>query len=235
MREIRKSGSVGAPGRKSRGHPAGRIFRDRDRSANTTTPRALSAHSLPALIFGGPSGRLATATGSRTKHDRILEDRIPIVSGSIRTRTRTRGAASKNQGPPSGHAAVPPRCQAISISDPKIQTISQRRVGSSIRIVSCAQVRRTSSRRMSFGRRSQATARSPLRRARGPHPDRNRSESATRERPADSPTWGLPSVRDWQVAPATVVAGSFAVTRSLTEETVLIRHRGYISYFRPQW
>jgi hypothetical protein len=85
----------------------------------------------------------------------------------------------------------------------------ERNVGSSIRIVSCAQVRRTSSRRMSFRRRSQATARSPLRRARGPHPDRNRAEPAARAT-CSPPTWSLPSVRDWSVAPATVVAGSFA-------------------------
>jgi hypothetical protein len=141
---------------------------------------------------------------------------------------------------------VAERSRSLSIP---AKTRNRKKSGSSFRVVSCAQVRRTSSRRMSVGRRSQASAHSPLRCARGSNPDRNRSESATRERPADSPTWSLQSVRDCQVAPATVVAlcpgasrtgharpwGWLAIASTDSPEIILICHIGLISYIRPQW
>jgi hypothetical protein len=83
---------------------------------------------------------------------------------------------------PSIHALETSRSRSPDV--PK--QISERSLGSSIRVVRCAQARWTSSVQTSVGRRSQASARSPLRRARGSHPDRERSGSAARERPADS-------------------------------------------------
>jgi hypothetical protein len=63
MREIRKSGSVGAPGRKSRGHPASAFLPVRDRCPSVDVDGIPAGfHSLRRAMWGYAEGN-ATVVG----------------------------------------------------------------------------------------------------------------------------------------------------------------------------
>jgi hypothetical protein len=150
------------------------------RARSTTGSSRIASRSRAARSAPAPAPAPAPGTGTRHPHPHRHRHPAPAPG------TGTRHPHPHPHPHPRGSLQEPrSRRRASSVPSDldlrsQIQTNSQRRVGSSIRIVSCAQVRRTSSRRMSFRRRSQAIARSPLRRARGPHPDRNRAEPAAR-------------------------------------------------------